>query len=214
MPNVYQSGLLQIRPRYTQEVDGDHTENVTWWVGSVTTSNYTLGQLVAIQNTFDPLMSALWAPCANSGAQYIGSVITDWTSATGLSNDNTTTFTPVTGSGGGTVAPAQVCILISQHIAQRFRGGHGRIYLPWIGSSGSFNSSTVPSALVTSTNTKLQALYTGMGAISGANGGPCLPVVYRYRNSSTLASVHAVTSGNTSNVWATQRRRLRKVPHH
>lgn len=212
-PNVYTPGLIQIRARYTNEIDGDHTENVMWLFGSVTTG-YSLAQLQAIQSVFDTQWGNLWKNnVGTSTASYIGSVITDWSSATGLSNDSTLTFTPVAGAFTGGQLPPQVSGLLSLKIAVRYRGGHGRVYLPYIDRSALTGVNQLSTTVLTGLNTSWPTYTAALNAISSANGGPLVPVIYKFRNDVTRAHVWIVTAMVPNALIATQRRRVRKVAH-
>jgi len=210
MPNVYKPGLLQIRPQYTTDPDsGDTPENVLWFQ-SATTTTPTLANLTAIQTQFDTLWSECWKGIGTSSADYTGSIVTDWSSASGLQVSSVGSFTPVPGTEG-TAAPPQVAILISYQIQLRWRGGHFRTYLPWVGMSsltGTYNDKmdpTVQAALVAS----VQSMITDMKT-TGVLGGQTL-VMYKDKTNPATAQTYDVATFTVSNLVATQRRRVRHV---
>lgn len=212
MPNVYKPGLIQIRARYTNEFDGDKTENVTWWQGAFT-SPLTQAQLANIQAVFDVQWPLMWRIPGATGAQYIGSIATDWSSASGTDNDTTTSLSPVNGQATG-LAAAQACMLLSLQIPLRFKGGHGRVYLPWLGQSALADQKSVTASVVSNVSAEFVALRTNMNAISSGNGGPFSWCVYKFRNDAVKADPILITGGVIQADLATQRRRLRKAPHH
>src|ERR1700679_3668425 len=138
MPNNYKPFLLQIRPQY-DNIARDVPENILFMLGTVS-AGYTMAQLAAIQGVFDTHWSAMWAEVGNNTAHYTGSVITDWTSASGFESNSVGTFTPVVGGAGG-VQGAQVAALISWTVPLRWRGGHFRTYLPSIAVGAMANES-------------------------------------------------------------------------
>lgn len=210
MGNVYKPGLLQIRPQYTKDPDsGDQPENVTWWLSNTTTTP-TLADLTAIAGIFDPLWAAIWSAYGATGLDYIGSNITDWSSATGLEQTTVGVFTPVGGSSGS-AAPPQVAILQSYAIQLRWRGGHFRTYYPYVGSGvlGGFAMDTVAGSTVTAMEAAFVSLTAGMGS-SGTLGGQELRM-YKNKTDAATAALYPVASTLIQPKVATQRRRVRHV---
>jgi hypothetical protein len=211
---IYLPGLLQIKPQYDYDADTGHApENVLWYL-SATHTTPSLANLQAIQNIFDPKWGAVWDPLGVSTHHYNGSIITDYSSNTGLSWNSVGTFTPHAGTAGGSPGPPQLAALISLHVPVRYRGGHPRIYIPQISMgvvSGTANDtilSSVTAAVATAYNTLLTSM-TGSGVLGGQTS-----VAYLHRTDSTLANPQPYPSFTVQGLVATQRRRVRKVAHH
>jgi hypothetical protein len=216
-PIQYHPNLVQIRPQYADMTARVH-ENVLWFMGSVA-QGYSLTQLTAIGTAFGNVMGQTWAHYGAPNSTYTGEIVTDWTSANGLSSS---VSQPAPGIGTGEY-PANTAILISEKQGIRYKGGHGRIYLPCLSTLVSTDGINVPAAVQTYYNGQFSSLYNAMLALSAANGGPCQPVIYRQGTQVVPpttpptyqpAFTSAVNSYVCSTMLATQRRRLRKAPHH
>jgi hypothetical protein len=211
LPNVYKPSLVQIRPQFFDTDNSKLHEMVTWWQGTFGVGLNNV-QLTAWQTAFDNAMVNCVNAYAITGLHYFGSIITDWSSSTGLSQ-----LDAGINLGGGTYSvatPSQVCILQSLHIALRYKGGHGRMYWPMPGSNAAITD-TPNATAVSNLTTEYAALVTAMLALSGGNGGPANQVVYRHRNNAALAATNVVLNSTVQpNLYATQRRRIRKVAHH
>jgi len=214
MPNVYKPALLQIRPQYDPNPDtADHPENVLWFVsGTVTTP--TLANLQAIQNTFDGAFSQVTKQVMPTTKSYTGSTITDWSSALGKSWSSVGTFSPVAGLSGADAMPLNVAVLISLHLPIRYKGGHPRIYLPWISFSASAGAdgNKVLGTVVTAVASNYTAYEASMLA-SGTLGGQAT-AAYLFRNDAVKANIQLVSSFTVQTTFASQRRRLRRAAHH
>lgn len=214
MPNAYLPGLLQIRPRWTTDLDsGDHPECVTWWQSGNTTTPPTSTDLANIAGLFDTNFAPVWSNVGASAKQYLGCVITDWSSATGLSWDTEGLFTPVNGIHAGNMLPANVAVLISMAVATRYKGGHPRMYLPYIsGNIPGTSFDRIDQSYASSSETAMANLGSTMV------GGPVLggqrQVLFRHRSSPALASTLVIQSYTVHALLATQRRRLRRAAHH
>lgn len=214
--NNYQPGLLQIRPQYTRE-GASNPENILFWSGTFGTP-LTVAQLTAIAAVFDPAWANMWKQAGAASTNYSGSILTDWSSNTGLEYTSVGVFGAVAGTAG-TAAPANAAALISWSVPIRFRGGHGRSYLPDIGDTALASATALVSATVTTMNADLQTLITNMHGISSGNGGPFVPVIYKHRNANyptnplPVPTVVAVSSEVVNTNLASQRRRLRRAAH-
>jgi hypothetical protein len=213
MTTVYQPKLVQCRPQYTVDSDtGRFPENVLWFQ-SLNTGTPTLANLLGMAAGFDTVWGTMWATMSTTGKHYTGSVWTDWSSNTGLSNSSVGTFTPVAGSNSGTCSSFQVAVLISLSNGQRFKGGHFRIYLPYVASilSVSGAEDTMSTTIVNNISSRFAAINastTGSGVLGGQT-----QVLYRFRNDLARASLYQIASFSVSQRFATQRRRLRHVAH-
>lgn len=211
MASNYVARLLQVRPQYTKDTDsGDQPENVLW-LQSGSTGTPTLAQLQSIQSFFDGNWPGVWGPMAYTGAQYIGSVITDWSSNTGLQSSSVGAFTPVAGAGGAVANPPQVCALISYQIALRYRGGHPRTYLPWVANNviGGTNHDTISSGALTAMTTAMNHYITAMTGSSILGGQT--PVIFLGKNAPATPRIFPFATFTMQPIVATQRRRVRHV---
>lgn len=216
--NNYFNGLVQIRAQYNASgEDRDVPENVTWWKGAFSTG-LSLGQATAIQLAFDTAWAVMWSQVGVDSVAYAGSVLTDWSSNTGIESTSVGTFAPVDGTQTDR-APAQAAALISLQVALRFKGGHGRVYLPAIGNSATTSAMDLTTGVVTLLNEKYLLLANAMNAISSGNGGPFVQQLFRFRSAdyptmpTPVPALVPIVAANAQQLLATQRRRLRKVAH-
>lgn len=211
MPNVYKPGLIQLRPQYTTDPDAANTpENVTWWQSAVTTTP-TVANLEAVQAIFDDYWPNMWKPLGGANAAYTGSVITDWSSSSGVALDSVGALSPIPGTGSAESLPPQVAVLVSWEIPLRWRGGHFRTYFPWIASgivTGTYRDQ-IPTSTATAVDTAFNLLNTQMEG-SGVLGGQSFRV-YKDKNTTALATLYAVSNFGCQTQLATQRRRIRHV---
>lgn len=215
----YFEGLVMIKPQYTGP-DQDNPENVTWWHGAGLTAALTNSQAVAIQAVFDPAWAAMWKEVGSAQASYVGSIIQDWQSDTGIEVSSVGTFTAVPGIGTNSIG-ANTAALISFGVAVRFKGGHGRAYLPNIAENAIANARQLNAANQENAQSGLQTLVDNMFAIGSTDGGGFLGQLFRYRNYPGSvhhpvphpASITTITTNTVNLNLASQRRRLRKAAH-
>lgn len=210
-PLPYQPNLLLIKPQYLDPSGRVH-ENVTWWSGSVT-SGYTASQLTAIVAELMLNWGNSWAKIGASDSQLTGAYIQDYTSATGQSVSYSSV---VAGANSGAPLAQNTAVLISVHGATRYRGGHSRIYLGGLTGAITLDGVNVNTAFA-NWNTFLTdwaAVYTGMAGISTANGGPVNSVIYHGRRHGIAPYIEVMFNYTVQTKLASQRRRLRKAPHH
>jgi hypothetical protein len=208
---AYLPGLIQIRPQYSDVEDTVH-ENVTWWIQPTRTTNLTSAQLTNIQTIFDENWYFLWKNIGAAGNDYLGSYIQDFNSATGLEVPNTA-YTPQAGVHP-TQESAQVALLISLQELNRYRGGHGRWYIPCTSVEASADSKTWSTGTVNQAVTAMNQLVVTMSAVSAGNGGAVNPVVLHTKkkgDESFVPYAGALSDFIVNTEKATQRRRLRKV---
>lgn len=216
--NNYFNGLIQVRTQYIPAGDDrDTPENVLWWKGGFSTG-LTEAQIEEIQLAFDPAWGSMWASIGATAVNYSGSIVTDWSSDTGISVDSVGSASEVPGTKGNS-QPSQVAALLSLSVAQRFKGGHGRIYLPNVGVSACTGNMDLNSTALTDLEEGWTAVVTAMQGVSAPNGGPFNPYLFRYRNANypldaaPVPQILPILSANPASLLATQRRRLRKVAH-
>jgi hypothetical protein len=211
-PNIYQPKLIQIRPQYSVETDApDKPENILWFQAG-TAGVPTAEQLSTVQGVFDAHWPSVWGAVAGDVADYTGSVISDWSSNTGAVLSSVGTLTPVTGTHGS-LLPPQVSVLMSYQVALRYKGGHPRTYLPYIGQeviTGTYNDTVVESA-ATNLQTAWDSFQSYMQTVDVLGG--YAPVVYYFKNTVGKAQVGSMTGMSVAPRIATQRRRNRRVAH-
>jgi len=210
-PTVPQPGLLLIKPQFTSGTALQH-EQVQFWQGPGATG-LTLAQLTIIQSAYDNQFGQLFATYAGTGSQYLGCYVQDFSSTSGLSVSASDTTAPTPSEGG--LVPDNVAILVSWKTPQRYKGGHGRWYMPCVGTATLAPHNTISTTIQTNLGARITLLQNAMTAISGTAGGPYNFVIYRHRNGRTGTPQTVIPTGFTVQLeLASQRRRLRKAAHH
>lgn len=211
MAAIYHAGVVTIIPKYDLG-HPNNAANVTQWQTSAV--GLTVAQLTAIQLAFDTVWKAGWTNLAAAGNKYTGSWVIDSSSATGQQVTNAL-YTPAAGTLGGSPVTDSVAALISLHTPLRYRGGHGRIYIPGLAASQVQNDGqTIPSTTVTELQQLWDNTVAAMLALTGTVGGPFSPIVWHKHLASAPNTVELVTGRIVQTTLATQRRRLRKVTRH
>lgn len=203
-------GIIQIVPHYN--TNAIHTTlNVLYWEGSST--GYTIPMLTAAQSAFDGAWQAGWTPLAGGTDQYLGSIVTDMSSPSGLQVLNTT-YPPALGTATGAPIADNCSYLLSLKEGLHYKGGHGRVYIPGV-VNGTTNAdgNTITTAAINHLQTLWSSTVTAMAAVTTVNGGPYNPVVWHKKLRSAPNTVQIVVSALASPRLATQRRRLRKAAH-
>jgi hypothetical protein len=162
------------------------------------------------------------APLCNTQVSLTALVYTDLSSTTGVQY-TATLPTPIAGTRAGTTLPCSVAMVISLRVANRYRGGHGRIYVPaavqaditsgrtW---SGTFNTLATNNAATF--RTTLEGMSVGtvqvnlivLSYFSGSHKTPTDPHPLPVPRATPLAM--RVTSARVRTRVDTQRRRLGK----
>lgn len=212
-PVILQPRLLLVKPQYDVDPDtGDVYENILWFQ-SASAGTPTIANLTAMAAAFDTQWGVIWAYCGAGARHYNGSVWTDYSTNTGLTYTSVGTFTPTVGSGGSLIPP-NVAVLLSMSNGQRYRGGHFRTYFPWIGTSAI--SSSDPSLVATGVTSAMTTQFANLNTHTSGSGvlGGQTQVLYRNRHNASTAALFPISSFTVRSRFATQRRRLRKAPHH
>lgn len=212
-PVVYKPGLVQIKPQYSPDVDtGNHPMHILWWLQRSPVS-LTLPNLATIANTFDTNWSTVFQSYGATSQQYVGCTVQDYSSSTGLVATTVGTFGGAPGTHGESMPP-NTAILLSLKTTEHYRGGHFRTYLPWVGNTCQL--STDPSKITSAIQTAvINAFGTVEPAMNGISvGGGLTQRCYRNRTSPTLSTLYPINTYFVQQLLATQRRRLRKAPHH
>lgn len=217
-PNVYMPQLVQIRPQYTTGLTNEPgtPENVTWWQGATAGSfPLTVSQLILILAAFDPAWGAMWKHIGSINMFYTGAIITDWSTATGAEYSSVGVYGGTQGQASG-YAPANTSVLVSKRSSgmPKYRGGHPRTYLPFVGAGVVHDEYTVDPTQQGNVHADYVNLQTAMSGVGTVNGGGYSEMVFRKRHDPVHAALYGVTSVAVNSKFATQRRRLRKAPHH
>jgi hypothetical protein len=212
MPGIYHAGVVTTIPYYDTGNVG-HSANVIHWLG-VGTTDLTTGQLTTIQGVFDAAWGAAWAALATSSNHYLGAWVIDSGDATGGQVTNAL-FTPVAGASSNAPVADNVAGLISLQTTRRYKGGHGRLYIPGANSSFlNFNGANWTGAMLAHMDTLWENTRIAMSGIGSAENGPYLPIVWHKKAIDFPNTVENVVGHVSQPVAASQRRRLRKVSRH
>jgi hypothetical protein len=205
--------LLQCKPQYDVDPQtGNKPENILWFK-SAASGTPSIANLTAIAAAFDPAWANVYKACGSTAYHYNGSIWTDFSNAFGLVYSSVGAFTPVAGAAGGVALPYNVAALLSLKTGEHYRGGHFRVYMPYLGANViGTNSSIMQPTYVNALGTAFSALNAATTA-SGVLGGQT-QVCYRHRFTSGTARLDVITAFVAQTQLATQRRRLRKAPHH
>lgn len=212
-PIILQPKLMQVRTQYTPNPDtGDHPENILWFVNG-STGAPTVANLAAMAAVFDPAWGAMGPDFLASGHKYTGSIWTDYSSAFGLSYNSVGVYGGSSSMSGFSLPP-NVALLISLHIQERYRGGHARIYLPWISQTA--QSGTDPNLVAAASVSALTTAFANINVATTGSGvlGGQTQMVYREKTNAASAHLMPISQFTVNSMFATQRRRLRKAPHH
>lgn len=211
MPNEYLPNLIQIRPQYSPSPDTAEVPQNVLWFRSASAGTPSQANLTSIANAFDAVWNTLFAAYGCSTAHYTGNVTTDWGSATGGEWSTVGAYTPVAGTSGNPL-PENVAILVSYQIGLRWRGGHFRTYLPYVGSGSvqTADGNKVVAAVQSSIATHLQSVIANMEG-TGVLGGQTIQAFKNKTGKKGTPTLYPISSFIVQPVVASQRRRLRKV---
>jgi hypothetical protein len=211
LPAIYHPGVVQVVPHY--DIGAGHdVVNVLYFQS--TGRDFTTAQLSQVQTVFNSHWYTIWSPLASTQNKYKGSIVTDMSDNTGAQVDNTGYAIQPGGAGASPVYDG-ACQLIQLKTSTRYRGGHGRLYMPGIDTSVTTGDGrSMESSHLATTNTQLGVLYSAMIAITGTYGGPWQPVVWHKKLSSAPNTVENINQYLAVTLMATQRRRVRKVSRH
>jgi len=211
MAAIYKPGVLTIIPHY--DIGAGHdVVNVMHFLGQ--TISYDVSQLTAIQTTFDTSWGTSYRAFLPTTNLYKGCIVIDSGSAFGQEKDNSAFAAQPGNAVAGPIAD-NAAVLLSLHVLQRYKGGHGRAYLPgfsldMIEPDG---RNVLPTTLA-AVESMWQNLRIAMAGNGTNNGGPHVPVLWHKKWAAAPNSTSEIVGATTSAVLATQRRRLRKVSRH
>lgn len=189
-----------------------HTANVLHWLGQPI--NYSIPQLGVIRGEVDTAIQAGLIGLIASVNKYLGCSVIDSGSALGAEEPNDG-FPPVAGGGAATPVGDQVAFLLSFKTQHRYKGGHGRMYLGGVDTIHSnADGRTWNTAAIGNYQTYWDQLKAAMAAVPTADGGPLKPIIWHKKWKANPNSVEDIIDRIAQPVYATQRRRVRKVSRH
>jgi hypothetical protein len=119
-------GVLEVLTGWSNGVDlAMITKSYIRYSGPAPTS----ANCTAIAAAARTFAAANWAPYFTAEKTFEFVTITDLSSSTPGTGTSNLTFV---GTNAGDEVPAATCALISRQTARRYRGGHSRVYLPWL----------------------------------------------------------------------------------
>lgn len=154
----------------------------------------TNGDLNGLASAVATFWGANIAPLMSVDSELKEIIITDLTSPTAAQGSNPSV---IPGTRAGEPPSADACVLASQQIARRFRGGHPRTYWPLGTVNDLLNAQEWTTAFVTACQNGLDTLTTGTDNSVWAGGGVLSPCAVSYYDGFT---VHTGTTGRARNV--------------
>lgn len=208
MAAIYKTGVVLTIPKYDLGHPNNAANVIAWSTGAV---GLTVAQLTAVQTAFDTAWSAKWAPQSPTINRYMGCWVIDMAGPTANQVTNAT-YTPVLGTAGSGAWADSIAGLLSLKTQTRYRGGHGRLYIPGF-NSGSLQSDgqSLSTAAITAIQQMWDNTVAALLALSGATGGPYTPIVWHKRLTAAPNTIEPVVGRVVQTTAASQRRRLRKV---
>jgi len=129
------------------------------------------------------LASAIFTPFSSNHGQWPSStalttiVVTDLDTLTGASGS----FTGSTaGTRAGAAPPASACAVVGFSVAQRYRGGKGKVFLPWLTDSDMLNNQLWQSTAAAGAATAMGAIAVAIVGLSAGTTNITQHVVTSY----------------------------------
>lgn len=208
MAAIYKVGVVTIIPKMDIGQPNPMANVINYQTAAV---GLTVAQLTAIQTAFDTAWAAWWRPLSPNTNRYMGCWVIDMGSASGNQVTNSA-YTPLLGTGAGASWGDQQCALISLKTQNRYRGGHGRVYIGGLNvAQMSSDGHQLATAAQTAITTGWNNTNAAMIGVSGAAGGPLNLIVWHKHWAAAPNTTEIVVTSTVQNVLATQRRRQRKV---
>lgn len=193
--------------------DRDTAENVLWF-SSTGIGGATLAELNSFAASFYSLWSAAVVAMLPTTTEVIAALVSDWTSADGLTGEQTGTDA---GTGDGAATGAQVSALINWLANGRFRGGHPRTYLPNPASGNLENNQNLTSDSASALAASIGSFLTDFNELTIADAAVELVLYHRGPTAAhpdrIAQGVKPIIGGDVPTRLATQRRRVRRVGH-
>lgn len=193
-----------------------------WAYSGSAPSSTDLGTLGA---AFNSAVNTQLKPLFDSSVVYQGVILQDLSSSTGAVRQTTAS---ITGTRTGGALTAANCLLMNHHIAQHYRGGKPRSYLPFGSQTDTSTGRSWNPSFITTCNTNwglFQVAFIGQVAGGTTITHQCAVSYYQgYNAPTTLPSgrvkqtpklrgtpvVYTITDSAANVVYATQRRRYQR----
>ena len=202
----YLPKLIRVRHHYSGLRDTAYNIH---WLQAENDGPYTQDDLATAGTALGEIWSTDVVAYLAGNITYTGCEVADFTSA--LGNVADTSYT-VTGGTGGHMA-AQVAALWSLKTAERYRGGHGRSYIPCPGDGNMADDRNLSSTFITHMDDAISAYIAAIESLTLADGAAIWVVLHK-KHGTESPYVAPVVSAECQAVVATMRRRLRKVARH
>ena len=213
MANNYMAKMINIRAIYDLNPEIGSNPQCIFWFQNASPGALTVGQLTTIAGNFDGALGAVNNAFLATNKHYLGSIVTDWQNNQGLQYTSVGVMTPMAGTLGNSL-PYNVAALNSWHIGLRWKGGHFRTYLPYVGTGAvTAGSNDLTASAVTNLHSAFGTMITDMAG-SGILGGQTL-VMYKWAHTKNPATQvptwYVPATWTVQTALASQRRRQRKV---
>lgn len=203
----YFEDLLKIEITYTGE---RNTAANILYASCLGAHGATLSDLNALAETIGNAWATDIMPYVSASVTCEDCFVSDWTDSDGLTGAH---LQAEAGSLSGGKLPSQVCVLVNEETLTRFRGGHGRIYLPQPDTTKLTTDQTWDGTFV---NEVTDAIVGVLDAINGASiGDDLLTAVLYHRDGNKVVEqgFEEIVAATANAVPGTQRRRVRRVGH-
>lgn len=203
----YFEDLLKIELQYTGE---RNTAANIFYASCTGAHGASVSALGDVATTIGEYVDANLMPLVASTVFHALTTVADWTSADGL----TGAYGSDTAGGltGGKL-PSQVCALVNFETLTRYRGGHGRMYLPQPDTTKLQTDQTWTTAFQ-SAITDFMVAFLDEIAAQTIGAAAITPVLYHRSGNKDIAQGYEDIVGSSCSITpGTQRRRVRRVGH-
>lgn len=169
-----------------------------------------LSALESLATTFAEYVVGNMMPLVSSSVSFLDCTVADWTSADGLTGGYEDS---AAGGLTGGKLPSQVCVLINFITNTRYRGGHGRVYVPQPDTTKLQTDQTWTDAFATAM-TDFWVAFLDEIAAQTIGAAALTPVLYHRAGSKDIDQGYEDIIGTQTSITpGTQRRRVRRVGH-
>lgn len=145
----------------------------------------TSGDLTSFATTAITAWASAFCPSMSDDKEVTGLVAIDLTSPTAATAE---VVSSTAGALSGAILPADVCFVMAETVARRFRGGHPRMYLPLGDETKLVDSGHWTAAFITAVELANEGLVVAMAGAGWAGAGTILPVSVSYYEGSHLVT--------------------------
>jgi hypothetical protein len=202
----YFEDLLKVNLQYSGE--RNTAENV-FFLSNLSAHGAAEAALLTLANSIGTKFAETILDYLSTAIGFIACTVADWTSADGLTA--TQDFSDH-GSVSGDYPTDQVAVLLNEESLTRYRGGHGRMYLPTTGVSNMASGLAWTNTFVADMTAAAVAFIDYINTLS-LGGDPCTFVLYHRGSPDVTQGFEEVVGITCSPTPGTQRRRVRRVGH-